>query len=292
MTDSDTSTQSNNANPSMNLHIAIAAVIVVVLLGIYFWNASSDKAQHTPTAPKPAPVAPKPEPIVEETVSTPIAEPVTLPEEPEQTEALPSEQLEPEAPALDISDAAVKTAVVALSEMPELARVLVDDDLLRRFVVFSNNLAENELTENHRFLQVPNSGFRVYRQADKEWIDAASFKRYTVYAEALDSIDAETLMGLYKTYEPALNEIYLEIGDPDEPFSERLLTAIDHLLDTPEIPVPVEVYSDSVMYKYRNERIESLSGPQKQLLRTGPENMRLIKAKLREIQASLQAQEE
>ena len=35
-------------------------------------------------------------------------------------------------------------------------------------------------------------------------------------------------------------------------------------------------------------RLENLSTPQKQLLRTGPDNMRRIKAKLREIQDMLQ----
>jgi hypothetical protein len=42
------------------------------------------------------------------------------------------------------------------------------------------------------------------------------------------------------------------------------------------------------MYKYKDERLEALSGPQKQLLRTGPENMRRIKAKLREIKDAMQ----
>ena len=54
--------------------------------------------------------------------------------------------------------------------------------------------------------------------------------------------------------------------------------------------MPVEVYTDSVMYKYADERLESLSDPQKQLLRTGPDNMRRIKAKLRELKDSLMAQ--
>ena len=67
-----------------------------------------------------------------------------------------------------------------------------------------------------------------------------------------------------------------------------LLSAIDELLDTPEVPVPIEVYSDSVMYKYTDERLENLDGPQKQLLRTGPDNMRRIKAKLREIKALIE----
>ena len=54
------------------------------------------------------------------------------------------------------------------------------------------------------------------------------------------------------------------------------------------IPTPVEVYRDSVMYKYKDERIEELSLPQKQLLRLGPDNMRRVKAKLRDLKASLE----
>jgi hypothetical protein len=52
--------------------------------------------------------------------------------------------------------------------------------------------------------------------------------------------------------------------------------------------LPIEVYSDSVMYKYRDDKLESLSGPQKQLLRTGPENTRRIKDVLRDLKDALQ----
>ena len=70
-------------------------------------------------------------------------------------------------------------------------------------------------------------------------------------------------------------------------FDGKLKDAIDVLLDTHEVPVPVEVFTDSVMYKFADSRLESLPAPQKQLLRTGPENMRRIKAKLREIKETL-----
>jgi hypothetical protein len=66
------------------------------------------------------------------------------------------------------------------------------------------------------------------------------------------------------------------------------LTAIDELLDTPIVPLPIEVYSDSVMFKFKDEQIEALSGPQKQLIRTGPENTRRIKDILRDLQDALQ----
>jgi hypothetical protein len=42
------------------------------------------------------------------------------------------------------------------------------------------------------------------------------------------------------------------------------------------------------MYKFKDERLESLSGPQKQLLRTGPENMRRIKEVLRKLKTALE----
>lgn len=259
-------------------HIVVGAVLVIlVAVGIFIMTSEEE-----PAPPKPVAI---PEPVIEQPVEEepqPEPEPVFVEPEPIVTpEPLP----EPEPEPLDISDAAIKTALITLSELPVLAEALVDDDLLRRFVVFTTNLADEELAENHQFLNAPTAPFRVYRQAGKEWIDAASFKRYSPYVEALDSIEVANLVSLYNEYKPAITEFYLEIGDPDDSFDDILTAAIDHLLDTPEIPVPVEVYSDSVMYKYRNERVENLSAAQKQLLRTGPENMRQIKSKLREIKA-------
>lgn len=280
MTDTDSSP---NASKSPMVHVAIAAGIVVLLLIIYVVFSGSDEE---PVAKQPVEI-----PIVTE----PDPEPVTLPEPtPEPEEVLPPDPVpmpeptpEPEPEPIDVSDAAVKTAIVALAEMPTVARFLVDEDLLRRFVVFTENLANEQLAANHHLLRAPENSFRVYRQAGKEWIDSSSYQRYSGYVNAFDSIEAEELLQLYEVYKPSIDEIFAEIGNPDDNFNYRLVDAIDHLLDTPEIPVPVEVYTDSVMYKYRIDQIEDLSAPQKQLLRTGPENMRVIKAKLREIKALL-----
>ena len=95
------------------------------------------------------------------------------------------------------------------------------------------------------------------------------------------------MLSLYAEYKPALEAIFAEISDPDDSFDEKLMETIDLLLDTPAAPVPVEVYTESVMYRYKDSRLESLKAPQKQLLRTGPENMRRIKAKLRELKQAL-----
>ena len=276
-------------NPTKFPTVYIAAGAgAVALLGLLFVVLSGE------TQEPPTPVAVE-VPIVTDPDPEPIAEPVIEPEPedsylPPEPVAIPEPlpEPEPEPVVIDVSDAAVKTALMGLTAMPEFAQYLVDEDLLRRFVVFTENLANKELAANHHLLRAPQNNFRVYRQADKEWIDSASYQRYSPYVAILDGMSAENLLALYETYKPTIGEIYAEIGNPDDNFDYRVLDAIEHLLDTPEIPVPVEVYTDSVMYKFRIDQVEDLSGPQKQLLRTGPENMRLIKAKLREIKTLLE----
>ncbi|MDF2179684.1 DUF3014 domain-containing protein [Aliiglaciecola sp. CAU 1673] len=264
----------------------VIAIVLLAVVGVVFFLPEKEPER-------------QPVPVLQEEVTTAPAESTEeLPPEPEVIEP-ESDAFMPEAvatpeplPALepkpvDISDGAVKTAIVKLASYEPIARLIVDQELLRRFVVFADNLANRELAVNHQVLQPPGQEFKVYRQAGKEWIDSASYKRYTPYVEALESIETEQLINLYRLYEPAILEIFSEISGREGNFDGRLRAAINHLLDTPEVPMPVEVSTDSVMYKYVDPRLESLSAPQKQLLRTGPENMRIIKAKLREILTAL-----
>ncbi|MEW9797818.1 DUF3014 domain-containing protein [Alteromonas sp. CYL-A6] len=275
---------------SLTPHIIIIAAIVVVIVAVVMWP------EEEPAPPQPV------QPAVEETV---IEEPaMTEPEEfqpaptPEaveidpaaEPEPMPEPMPEPEPEPLDISDTAVKAALTDISgASQEVNRILVNDGLLQRFVVTVTNLANDEIAPNHRLVTPPDQSFRVYTQAGKQWIDAASYKRYTPYVDMLESFDNKALLDVYATYRTDIQQKYAEIGDPDRPFERVMVDAINQLLDTPEVPVPVEVYTDSVTYKYADSRLENLSGPQKQLLRTGPDNMRRIKAKLRELKALLEA---
>ncbi|MFT2092727.1 DUF3014 domain-containing protein [Paraglaciecola sp. 2405UD69-4] len=268
-------------------HFTIAAIIVLVLLIIYLWPSEPETF-----TPKPE-VVTTVEPVETLPIDDPVDEDTSEFEAPEQmnefveAEPEPEPEVIPEPEPLDVSDGTVKTKLLTLTDYDAFARLLINDALLERFVIMTTTLADQDIAANNRLLSQPEKPFRTYRQADKEWIDPASYKRYTPYVDVFESLEAASLVELYKEYKPAINDIFAEIGSPYDSFDDKLSDAIDILLDTPEVPVPVEVYTDSVMYKYSDERIESLSAPQKQLLRTGPENMRRIKAKLREIQASL-----
>jgi len=269
-------------------HFIIIGVIIIVILAVIFWPSSEEEAQ----------------PVVEEQTESLEQEPLT-PDEPEEFESTPEpepveidpdaevepmpEAEEPEPLPVDASDEGIKTALNDASESEKVNQLVLNEGLLQRFVVSVTNLANDEMAPNHQLLKAPDQTFRVYSQAGKEWIDAASYKRYTPYVEMLESFENEALVTMFDSYKSQIQTKYAEIGDPDKPFQEVMVDAIDQLLDTPEVPVPVEVYTDSVAYKFADPQLENLNEPQKQLLRTGPDNMRRIKAKLREIKALLEA---
>lgn len=258
-------------------HFVIGAIVIIVILVVIFW----------PSEPEPPTITEPVTPVAEEQVAPAVVETapeiVTVDEEPVAPEVLPLPEPEP----LDTSDGTVKTKILKLSDYDTLARLIVDDALLERFVVMTTTLADESLAANNRVFVQPDKPFRTFQQADKQWIDPASFKRYTPYVDALTSMETASLMQLFAEYKPAIDNIFAEISGPDESFNEKLSKAINVLLDTPEVPMPVEVYNDSVMFKFADPQLEALTAPQKQLLRTGPDNMRRIKAKLREIKEAL-----
>ncbi|MGS2721030.1 DUF3014 domain-containing protein [Paraglaciecola aestuariivivens] len=273
---------SEESKKSLVPHFTIGALVIAVILLALFWPAEPEPEPvvQQPVVVEPTPVPDIIEPSVEEEPA--IVTEDTLPDVVEP-EPIPEPVPEP----LDTSDGTVKTKLLALSDYDAFARLLIDEALLQRFVVMTTSLADETLAANNRVLAAPDKPFRTFRQADKEWIDPASYKRYAPYVEVFESLETQSLMQLYQEYKPAIDEIFAEIASPRDNFNDKLKTAIEVLLDTPEVPMPVEVYTDSVMYKFADSKLEKLTAPQKQLLRTGPENMRRIKAKLREIKESL-----
>ncbi|WP_340678820.1 DUF3014 domain-containing protein [Paraglaciecola sp.] len=272
---------SEENSKSLVPHFTIGAVVLVVLAALIFW----------PSEPEPPIVVEKsPAVIVPETLVPVIDAPLetTMVDETDHEPVVVTEPMPELAPQpLDTSDGTVKTKLLKLSDYDSFARLIIDEALLERFVVMTNTLAEEQVSGSNRVLVQPDKPFRTYQQAEKQWIDPASYKRYTPYVDVLASLDTKSLLQLYTEYKPAIDGIFAEISTPSDTFNEKLKQAIDILLDTPEIPMPVEVYTDSVMFKFADSHLESLSAPQKQLLRTGPENMRRIKAKLREIKEAL-----
>jgi hypothetical protein len=83
--------------------------------------------------------------------------------------------------------------------------------------------------------------------------------------------------------------VYQDLGYPNGYFNDRLVQVIDSLLATPQPAGPIELTRPNVMYVYADPALEARPAGQKLLLRMGPENAAVIKAKLKELRTIVTA---
>jgi hypothetical protein len=219
------------------------------------------------------------------------------PAPPEQTHAITPEARPPQplggeaepvvVPPLDESDPLVRELVRRLSSHPQVVAWLTTDRLIRTFTVAVANVAEGVTPATHVQILRPRQAFGVTEVGENLVVDPKSYSRYDGLAQAVDSIDAAAASKLYATLKPRLDEAYRELGYLDAPFDAAVERALVRLLKTPVNDRQASIEPRGIGYGYRDERVESLSAAEKQLLRMGPANARRVQAKLREIALAL-----
>ena len=190
-------------------------------------------------------------------------------------------------PPLNNSDVTVKQSLVSLDATLMLANWLVDEELVRKFVVMVDNMAEGQIPRKHSVLKPLPTTFRVLEKGDQVFLDGYNFGRYRPYIDLLTRLDTQRVTSLYLRYYPLMQQAYAELGYPRRSFHKRLLMAIDHMLDSPVVDGAIELVQPSVMYKYADPELEQLSDVHKQLLRMGPENARHILIRLTALRSTL-----
>jgi len=250
---------------SMKTYVAIGAVLVVVLalVGWFALRSADEPVQEIVEQVEPSPT-PEPTPTLEERLS---------------------ERLK--GTTLKTSDVVVRELVAELSSHPELAKWLVNEDLVRRFVAAVDNIANGVSPTNQLAFLRPQGAFEVVEKGDEITIDPDSWSRYDLATQVFVSLDTEGAVALYRELEPLIDDAFAEISPPGSAFENRLDAAIDHLLEVAPPTGNPQVERKVVTYVYADESLEALSSAQRQLLRMGPDNVLLIKAKLRELKAAL-----
>lgn len=185
-------------------------------------------------------------------------------------------------PPLDQSDSVVRTLVSGLSSHPRLAEWLATDDLIRTFTVAVENVASGQSPAMHVPGLRPAGSFDVVDQEDVVLVDPRSYGRYTEIADVFASIDAQGAARLYTALKPRIEQAYRELGH-QEPFDQALERAFVSLLEVPVLSGEIELEPQGAVYRFSDARVEEMDGAQKQLLRMGPRNVRVIQAKLREM---------
>jgi hypothetical protein len=186
-------------------------------------------------------------------------------------------------PPIDQTDAIVRELVARLSSHPTVAAWLTTDHLIRNFTAVVDNIANGLTPSGHLGNVRPAGGFQVREDRGSLWIDPRSFRRYDRYADAVAALDARGAARLYATLRPRLVDGYRELGHPDGNFDQAFERAIIELLKTPVVDGDIALVSKTVAYEFADPRLQSLSSAQRQFLRMGSRNIRLIQAKLREL---------
>jgi hypothetical protein len=189
--------------------------------------------------------------------------------------------------ALGESDAAVRDFAAALSTNPEFAKWLLTKDLVRKFVVAVDNVANGLSPKPHVDFFSPSGQFRVVRTKGGTLVDEASYSRYDPVTGVVLSLDAVAAARLFRAVKPLLQEAYLDLGYPGVDFEDTFVRAMAELLGTPVVEGPVKLEKKILSYAMTDEKLESLSQAQKQLLRMGSKGVRGVQGKLRELAAAL-----
>jgi hypothetical protein len=274
---------SDNKPIIITLVVVLAAIIGVV---VYFVSSTEPESTAVEEIAIPAP-APEPEPVPDpEPEPEPEPEPVVeLPPEPEVEEE-PAFVL----PLLDDSDSLIRDGAVSLTRHEGINGWLAPSQLIRKYVAFVDNVARGQVAKEPVRQLTPEGPFLVKKIDENTFeLDPVSYERYNMVADVAASVDARRAAEFYHLLRPLIQDAYAELGYGDKSFDDVMFEAIGRLLETPDIEEPILLVQPVVMYKYQDDKLESLSPVQKQLIRMGPRNTRLLQNKMREISLELRA---
>jgi hypothetical protein len=182
-------------------------------------------------------------------------------------------------PPLNDTDALVRELVKKISSHSRVAAWLATNDLIRSFTIAVTNVAEGKTPARQLTVLRPSSGFRVLERGGDLIIDPRSYERYDTLAAAAASMDADGSARLYATLKPRIEEAARELGV--SPFDRTFERTIVLLLSTPVVDGPIRVEPRGIGYGFADPKLEALTGGQKQLLRMGPRNLRVIQTSMR-----------
>jgi hypothetical protein len=284
--------------------VVIIALIVITWVMVIVWQLfDTNKEVLMPDTSKELTQKIAVSPLIEEPVAS-IEEPTTIFVEPEvsmpqskdleETIINESQFVEPLLPSLDESDVWIQQKISDLTWRNELISLIITEDMIRRFVVFTDNFSQGLLAYEHSPFIKPNKRMSLDETktvADNKAVwawDNQTSKRFDVYVDLLRSVNSTILVNSYFESKPLIDEAYRELGYEGD-FTEILQDAINRVLDM-EIPnAPMNLTRTSVMYKFNNPELEALADSDKFLLRIGKENLLIIKSLLLEVNEKLAA---
>ena len=194
-------------------------------------------------------------------------------------------------PELEGSDAEYTRDLLTVS--PHLKLWLFKNEQIRKTIFSINDMAQGLRPPLKRLREISfTQPFTVAQEGGKMYISAQAYHRYDMLAQAINSIDKQGAVALYKKYLPLFQAVFAGFSYPvNYQVLDSIKAATGKILQAPVITGKIEVIHPTVRYKFADPELEKLSPLDKQMLRMGPDNTRLIQNKLRELIQALIASE-
>jgi hypothetical protein len=248
-----------------------AAVVVLGLLGaVYYYKYHGAVPPPAKTEAPPA-ATPAPQAATEPAIRNPVPVPA-------DTKPLP---------ALQESDPDVRESLVGVFGAKSISQFLVPENVVRHIVVTIDNLPRKKVATELRPIKPTHGTTVTAAQGDITTLGSANFERYAPLIKVVRSTDTAVLANVYFKLYPLFQQSYEDLGYPGQYFNDRLVEVIDDMLRAPDVQGPIELTQPKVFYEYADPKLESLSAGQKLLLRMGPANEAIMKAKLRELRKAI-----
>ncbi len=249
-----------------------AAVVVLGLLGaVYYYKYHGAVSPPPVAAEPPHPAVQAPQAATEPAIRNPI---------PETTDTKPL-------PPLKESDPDVRESLVGVFGARSIAQFLVPDNVVRHIVVTVDNLPRKKVAVELRPVKPTPGATVTAAQGDITTLGSANYERYAPLIKVVQSTDTKTLVNVYFKLYPLFQQSYEDLGYPGQYFNDRLVEVIDDMLKAPDVQGPIQLTQPKVFYEYADPKLEALSSGQKLLLRMGPANEAIMKAKLRELRKAV-----
>lgn len=267
-------------NSSTTMVVIVVLALVAAAAAFFFLRDDAPVPTQTVTSP----VAVASQAAATSSAAAPIVE-----YQPPQ----PVVEVEP-LPLLNDSDSNVLAALQQLRG-EGLLQLLVPEEVLRKFVLAVNNVAEGKVIHEYRPVISPpppfiSDTFSVMVEGtavDQERVSASNFQRYEPYVTTLALIDSDAAVAVYRRFYPLLEEAFRELGLKKPNFHSVMIAAIDNILAAPDAKGDLLLVHPKVFYQYADPALETLPQTHKMMLRMGPENARSVKASLRQLRARL-----
>lgn len=266
----------------------LAVVVVVAGLIGFFLLRGADDASDTPAPESVTPVAAPAAPVPALPPAPDIPRQAVAAAEPQPAPAAAAPEPAPP-PTAEEADAMLLGTLRQASLAPQLMALLGVAHPLDVSVAMVDWLAQGVVPR--KLLAVPAlPAFPVTESDDGQWVMGdAAYARYDSFARAVAAADTAALAAGFHTLRPLLEAAYGQLGLDEDKFDNALIRALDQVLATPEIAEPIPLARKSVMYTYADPELEQLPDVQKQLLRMGPDNLRVIKQQARALRQQLLA---